>query len=43
MKYLSIFLVFSLLVLIASCSSISVKHDYDREANFANLKTFDWM
>ncbi len=43
MKYLSIFLVFSLLVLIASCSSISVKHDYDREANFASLKTFDWM
>ena len=43
MKYLSIFLVFSLLVLIASCSSISVKHDYDREANFVALKKFAWM
>ena len=26
-----------------SCSSISVKHDFDSEANFAALRTFSWI
>lgn len=27
----------------SGCSSISVKQDYDREADFSALKTYDWM
>jgi len=30
-------------VLLLGCSSVSVTTDYDREVNFANLKTFEWM
>jgi hypothetical protein len=31
-----------LLVLLASCSSVSVKHDYDRETDFQQYKTYAW-
>jgi hypothetical protein len=27
----------------AGCSSIEVNHDYDPKANFAGLKTYEWM
>jgi hypothetical protein len=26
-----------------NCSPVSVKHDYDRQANFSTMETFDWM
>ena len=32
------------IILIAGCSTISsVRYDYDTEADFGNLKTYDWM
>ncbi|NIA31356.1 MAG: DUF4136 domain-containing protein [Actinobacteria bacterium] len=43
MKFFTGNLLLILAVLAMSCSSISVKHDYDKEANFAVLKTFDWI
>jgi hypothetical protein len=30
-------------LIVIGCSSITVKQDYDKEANFTALKTFDWM
>jgi hypothetical protein len=30
-------------ILAIGCSSVDVTTDYDREANFAAFKTFDWM
>lgn len=30
-------------MLLVSCSSIAVQYDYDRQANFASLLTFNWM
>ncbi|MHC4912727.1 MAG: DUF4136 domain-containing protein [Planctomycetota bacterium] len=41
MKVLRAFLTL-LFVLITSCSTITVTYDYDVEADFASLKTFDW-
>jgi hypothetical protein len=43
MKSLSSFTIVSLFAFAVGCSSVSVFHDYDREANFASLKTFSWM
>jgi len=43
MKSLSSFTIISLFVFVVGCASVSVFHDYDREANFASLKTFSWM
>jgi hypothetical protein len=40
-KVLSVTL--SLLALAIGCSPVSVKHDYDSEANFAAFKTYAWM
>lgn len=31
------------LALLGGCSSISVNHDFDREANFTSYKTYDWI
>jgi hypothetical protein len=31
-----------LLVVLASCSSVSVKYDYDREVDFQKYKTYAW-
>lgn len=31
-----------LLIILASCSSFSVKHDYDRETDFQQYKTYAW-
>lgn len=43
MKSLRIILSLALIAGLVSCSSVNVKTDYDRELNFSNLKTFDWM
>lgn len=39
----SAFLALALGVGLMSCSSVTVKSDYDREANFALYKTFDFL
>jgi hypothetical protein len=31
------------MLLNAGCTSITVKHDFDLDANFRNYSTFDWM
>ena len=44
MKAIRAFFVLFLIGFTVSCASIyGVKHDYDQQANFADLKTFDWM
>ena len=44
MKAIKIFLVLFFIGFTVSCASIyDVKYDYDQQANFADLKTFDWM
>jgi hypothetical protein len=44
MKAIKIFLVLFFIGFTVSCSSTyGVKYDYDTNANFADLKTFDWM
>ncbi len=43
MKTRKIFPLFFLMVLAASCYPITVSHDYDIDADFSQLKTFDWM
>ena len=41
---IKIFAILFFIGLTISCSTIyDVKHDYDRQANFSGLKTFDWM
>ena len=36
-------LILVLAVVSAGCSSIEVNHDYDPKANFAGLKTYEWL
>jgi len=43
MRITVIFIIVSVMLLALGCSSISVKHDYDSEANFVALKKFAWM
>ena len=44
MKNLSTFLVLWLLAFAVSCSSVyDVSYDYDKQANFDLLKTYDWL
>ncbi len=44
MKAIKIFFVLSFIGFTVSCSPIyDVKYDYDQQANFSDLKTFDWM
>ena len=44
MRSLCIVLLAVVIVFAISCApSVSVKHDYDKEANFASLKTYDWL
>ena len=33
----------ALAAILASCSSMEVSHDYDPKANFAGLKTYEWL
>jgi len=43
MKRMAALVIITQLALLAGCSSISVNHDYDREADFASYKTYDWI
>ncbi len=44
MKAIHAFFVLFLIGFTVSCASIyNVKYDFDQQANFADLKTFDWM
>ena len=44
MKTVKIFFVLFVIGFTVSCASVyDVKYDYDQQANFANLKTYDWM
>ena len=43
MKNVSVFLSLCLMIGLMSCSRSFVKSDYDREVDFANYKTYDWM
>jgi hypothetical protein len=42
MKVFTLIISMGAFLFLAGCSSISVTHDYDRDANFAALKTYDW-
>ena len=43
MKAFKIFSVLFFISFIVSCSIYDVKYDYDRQADFTEFKTFDWM
>ncbi len=43
MKVLNIIFLVSLTFLTMSCALLSIDYDYDRDANFARLRTFDWL
>ena len=44
MKAVHAFFVLFLMGFVISCSTIyGVQHDYDEQADFENLKTYDWM
>jgi hypothetical protein len=43
MKGVYVIISIYLMLLNAGCTSITVKHDFDLDANFINYSTFDWM
>lgn len=43
MKMSSALFILLTAVVLAGCSTIVVTHDYDTEADFSNMKTFDWF
>ncbi|MGH7493976.1 MAG: DUF4136 domain-containing protein [bacterium] len=43
MKSAVLLLALGVLALTLGCSSVTVKHDYDKDANFAALKTYAWL
>lgn len=43
MKKFCTFFILCLMVLTTSCSIITVSYDYDQEADFTRLATFDWL
>ena len=43
MKTLSMFLVLSFLAILTGCSESRIEYDYDTEADFTNLNSFDWL
>ena len=44
MKAIHAFFVLFLIGFVVSCSSVyGVRYDYDKQADFENLKTYDWM
>jgi hypothetical protein len=43
MKRVTILLAICLMFVFMNCSPVSVKYDYDRQANFSTMQTFDWM
>jgi hypothetical protein len=42
MKIINSFILFALALLMFSCSSVTVKTDYDREYDFSTFKTYRW-
>jgi hypothetical protein len=42
MKFL-LLSVFGLLLFAAACSSVKIRYDFDKEANFASLQTYHWI
>lgn len=43
MKHASLLALACVLLVIAGCSSVSVKTDFDSEANFTSYRTFKWV
>ena len=43
MKTRNLFIILFFIIFTVSCTIYGVKYDYDRQANFEELKTFDWM
>jgi hypothetical protein len=43
MTSLNTFLVLCFVSSMLGCASVTVHYDYDTEANFSNIKTFDWL
>jgi len=44
MKAIHAFFILLLMGLVVSCASVyDVQHDYDKQADFESLKTYDWM
>lgn len=43
MKTTSLILTLGVLALVLGCSSVTIKHDYDKDANFAAYKTYAWL
>lgn len=43
MKTATFVLALGVLVLALGCSSVTIKHDYDKDANFAAYKTYAWL
>ncbi|MCP3676421.1 MAG: DUF4136 domain-containing protein, partial [Deltaproteobacteria bacterium] len=43
MKKLYAFVILCSLILTTSCSIITVSYDYNLEANFTRLRSFDWL
>ena len=43
MRSIHVFSILVLMVFAAGCSTISVQYDYDKEVDFASLKTFEWL
>ena len=41
--YISVGVLLILLAVLVSCSSMSVKHDYDSETDFSKYRTYAWM
>ena len=43
MKTLTTFITVAVVLMAVGCSSVTIKHDYDKDANFAAYKTYAWM
>ena len=43
MKTATLILTIGILALVLGCSSVTIKHDYDKDANFAAYKTYGWL
>ena len=43
MKILCTSFVFCLMIVFIGCSQISVQHDYDKNADFKSLETYNWL
>jgi len=43
MKRIGVFIVLGALVVVSGCSSVRVRHDYDREFDFSSFYSFAWV